>query len=352
MVNSDWIQGLRDGLSSHVYPSQDLALFGFAMLSAIALGAVLLGVAILVGGLRWVRDFLRLKAARRDNSVGYRVLIAGVTGSAGASRWLARLADEHLSDFSFGAPLHLVKTGRIRGGLAPKSIAKARKMMVASDADMMIWANRVNGRDMGLEVYGLSRGGGLRPDEMRPFTLFLPGKKKDRRGRVDEVTAYLLAKKLQPALEHPQSFRPERMKVLAERLSTILEESPDLPIGLKEHLEGDFCASSVHVAEQDGDIEGLEKVISLRRSHVEAANSASNPARVNQARMDLGRALLARAEKQFDQKVVQEAIRELSQVVEALRANPNIQQAQSASDAMFKAQTMLENRKRFALNFE
>lgn len=351
MVNTDWIQWVRDGLQAHVYPSSDLALFGFTMLLAIALGCVLLVVAVLFGAMRRLRDMMRLRAARRDNSVGYRVLIAGVSGSPSAGRWLARAVSEHLSAFSFGAPLNLVKTSRIKGGLAPKSIAKARKMMVISDADMMVWANRVNGRAIGLEVYGLSRGGGLRPDEAQPFTLFLPGKTKDRIGRVDEIVAYLLAKKLQPALEHPQSFRPERMKVLAERLSSILNETPDMPIGLRDHLEGDFCASSVHVAEENGDIEGLEQVISLRRAHVEAANSASNPARVNQARMDLGRALLARAEKQFDQKAVQEAIRELSQVVEALRADPNIQQAQAASDAMFKAQTMLENRKRFALNF-
>ncbi len=352
MVNSEWFQRVQDGLRAHVYPSQDLALFGFAMLLAIALCGALLVFGLMFGLFRRLRDTIRLRRARRDNSVGYRVLVAGVSGSPSASRWLARAVDGHLSDFSFGAPLNLVKTSRIKNGLAPKSIAKARKMMVVSDADMMVWANRVNGRAIGLEVYGLSRGGGLRADEAQPFTLLLPGKKKDRAERVDEIVAYLLAKKLQPALEHPQSFRPERMKVLAGRLSSILDETPDLPLGLRDHLEADFCASSVHVAEEDGDLEGLDKVISLRRAHVEAANSASNPARINQARMDLGRALLARAEKQFDQKAVQEAIRELSQVVEALRADPNIQQAQSASDAMFKAQTMLENRKRFALNFD
>lgn len=351
MVNSGWIQELRDGLQAHVYPSSDLALFGFAMLVAIAIGGVFLFILLLLGALRRIRNFVSLRAARRDNSVGYRVLMAGAAGSPRTSKWLARAVSEHLSDFSFGAPLNLIKTSRIKGGLAPKSIAEARKRMVAADADMMVWANRINGRDNGLEIYGLSRGGGLRVDEVSPFTLSLPGKARDRAGRMDEVVAYLLAKKLQPAMEYPQSFRPERMKVLAERLAAILSETPDLPIGLKDHLEGDFCASSVHVAESDGDVEGLDRVIALRRTHVEEVTSASSPARVNQARMDLGRALLARAEKKFDQKAVQEAIRELSQVVEALRANPNIQQAQAASDAMFKAQTLLENRKRFALNF-
>lgn len=352
MVNTEWVRGLQDGLRDHVYPSSDLALFGFSTLLAIGTIGVFVGLALLIALIRNGRDIWRLRAAKRDNSVGYRVLIADVAGARGAGRWLRKAVQEHLPVFSFGAPINMVRVSRIKGGLAPKSIARARRQLAVSDADMMIWGGRLNGRVDGLEVYGLSRGGGLRADEAEQFTLFFPGKSKDRAGRMDEVAAYFLAKKLQPALEHPQSFRPERMKVLAERLSSILEEMPELPIGLKGYLEGDFCASSVHVAEEAGDLEGLELVIKLRREHVEAADSASNPARVNQARMDLGRALLARAEKQYDQKIVQEAIRELSQVVEALRANPSIQQAQSASDAMFKAQTMLENRKRFSLNFE
>ena len=58
-----------------------------------------------------------------------------------------------------------------------------------------------------------------------------------------------------------------------------------------------------------------------------------------------------RAEKQFDQKVVQEAISHLSQAVDGLRGDPVIIRAQSASDALFKAQSMIESRKRFSLNF-
>jgi hypothetical protein len=49
--------------------------------------------------------------------------------------------------------------------------------------------------------------------------------------------------------------------------------------------------------------------------------------------------------------VVKEAISHLAQAVEGLRGDPTIQRAQSASDALFKAQAMIESRKRFSLNF-
>ena len=48
---------------------------------------------------------------------------------------------------------------------------------------------------------------------------------------------------------------------------------------------------------------------------------------------------------------MREAIGYLSQVVEALRTDPSIMRAQAASDAMFKAQSLMETRKRFAVNF-
>ena len=67
--------------------------------------------------------------------------------------------------------------------------------------------------------------------------------------------------------------------------------------------------------------------------------------------MDIGRALLARAAQKFESELIREAIGHLSQVVEALRGDPSIMRAQAASDAMFKAQSLLESRKRFAVNF-
>jgi hypothetical protein len=89
----------------------------------------------------------------------------------------------------------------------------------------------------------------------------------------------------------------------------------------------------------------------MRRGHLEAATITADTGRIIQAKLELGRALIVRAEKQFDQNVVKEAIGHLAQAVEGMRTDPAIQRAQAASDALFKAQTMIENRKRFSLNF-
>jgi hypothetical protein len=107
----------------------------------------------------------------------------------------------------------------------------------------------------------------------------------------------------------------------------------------------------VHVAEEAGDLAGLDRVIALRREHLTEGAVQADPERAIQARMDIGRALLARASKKFEPELIREAIGYLSQVVEALRADPSIMRAQEASDAMFKAQSLLETRKRFAVNF-
>ena len=43
------------------------------------------------------------------------------------------------------------------------SVAKARKRMATADADLFVWASRQGSGERGLEVHGLSRGGGLSP---------------------------------------------------------------------------------------------------------------------------------------------------------------------------------------------
>ena len=216
---------------------------------------------------------------------------------------------------------------------------------------MLVWADRTGQRADGFVIHGLSRGGGLTAAEARSFTLVLPGKMSDLEGQMPRVAAYLLARELQPALAHPQSFRAEKMKTLSDALSELLAESPALSVALRSRIEADFCASSVHVAEQSGDMEALDHVIMLRRIHLEDIKSDRDTSRAVQAHMDLGRALLARATKQFDRKTVEEAISHLSKVIEALQADPTIKRAQAASDAMYKAQNLLETRKRFAVNF-
>ena len=215
----------------------------------------------------------------------------------------------------------------------------------------------VDGAAKDVLMQALSKGGvaildrGLGVREGSGFTIALPGKFRALDGQMPRAAAYFLARELQPALANPQSFRAEKMKTLSEALAEMLEGCEALSPALRARIESDFCASGVHVAEASGDLEALERVIALRRAHLKEISSDSDPLRAIRAHMDLGRALIARAQKQYDQNTVREAMSHLSKVIEALQADPSIQRAQAASDAMHKAQNMLETRKRFAVNF-
>lgn len=348
-----WFTTAERWFETNVVDATELATFGFVMLCVLAATLVILALSLLGSLLKTLRNASGARAARNDKTPGYRILVARPSGKrAGrAWKWLLTALDSHLSEFNFGAPLKLFRTGTIRGGMQTRAVQRARRRLDVADADMLVWADRTGRREDGFVIHGLSRGGGLTAAEARSFTLVLPGKMADLEGQMPRVAAYLLARELQPALAHPQSFRAEKMKTLSDALSELLAESPALSVALRSRIEADFCASSVHVAEQSGDMEALDHVIMLRRIHLEDIKSDRDTSRAVQAHMDLGRALLARATKQFDRKTVEEAISHLSKVIEALQADPTIKRAQAASDAMYKAQNLLETRKRFAVNF-
>ena len=348
-----WFTTAESWFEANVVDAAELATFGFVMLCALAVVLIILAFSLLGSLLKTLRNASGARSARNDNTPGYRALVARPSGKRAvrAWKWLLTALDSHLSEFNFGAPLKLFRTGTIRGGMQTRAVQRARRRLEVADADMLVWADRTGQRADGFVIHGLSRGGGLTAAEARSFTLVLPGKMSDLEGQMPRVAAYLLARELQPALAHPQSFRAEKMKTLADALSELLAESPALSVALRSRIEADFCASSVHVAEQSGDMEALDHVIMLRRIHLEDIKSDRDTSRAVQAHMDLGRALLARATKQFDRKTVEEAISHLSKVIEALQADPTIKRAQAASDAMYKAQNLLETRKRFAVNF-
>lgn len=353
MLDAGGFQAAETWFRTHILGAEALAALGFAILVLLAAAAAVAGFGLLRRMGSSIRNAARTRAARADRSAGFKILLSRPAGRGGsrAGKWLGRALQDHLATFSFGAPFKLVAVGVIKGGLSPKSIAKARRRMASADADLYVWATCLGKGQKGLELHGLSRGGGLKPEDARIFSLALPGRNKDRDVPVSQLAAYLIAKHLQPALSNPQGFRAEKIKLLAAALEEILAGMQACDATLQSEIEADFCASGVRVAEELGDLEALDKVILLRRAHLQQADGVADPERMIQARMDLGRALLARAEKQFDQPVLQEAIAQLAQAVEALRGDPSIQRAQAASDALFKAQAMIESRKRFSLNF-
>ncbi len=343
------LQSLEARLGSH----PEVQLLGLA---AALLAALWLSWQILILLLRLGQRFSDASAARglrKDSAPGYRIFVATPAGSGGGrlGKWLNTCLSTHLGAFNFGAPFRLAEASPVRGGTEPRTLRKVRRLMTQSDADMIVWSSREDKSETGFLIHSLSRGGGLSPDEARLATFALPGKYKALGGEMPKVAVYFLARALQPQLADPQSFRPEKTQELIGLLAAMLDGATTVSRPIRAELEAAYCASCVYVAEATGELEAIDHVISLREGHLQQLGSAGDPVLATQAHMDLGRALIARAEKQFDQRTVQSAIQHLSAVVEALRADPTIQRAQGASDALFKAQTMIENRKRFSVNF-
>ena len=353
MPVTDWLTTAEAWADAHMRETQYLAALGLVLGGLFAAFLLILTFRLIVRLVRRLGDVAAARALRTDKTPGYRIVLARPAGGRRGTtlKWLQSALSDHLTAFNFGAPFKLARMSVLKGGLAPETIARARRRMAAADADLFVWGERHGRKDDGLMLHGLTRGGGLSPANARLFTLRLPAHKDALEGQMPKIAAFLLAKKLQPGLGNPQSFRPEKISLLAGALSGMLDHDGPMPAALRNEIEGDFCASAVHVAEEAGDLAGLDRVISLRRQHLTEGAVQENPERAIQARMDIGRALLARAAKKYEADLVREAIGYLSQVVEALRTDPSIMRAQAASDAMFKAQSLMESRKRFAVNF-
>ncbi|MFN7056934.1 hypothetical protein [Hyphomonas sp.] len=346
-----WAQSAENWLRANLPGSEWLALAGAAV-CAIAFVFLFVLFARRAGlALASLGEASRARAAKASKAPGFRLMICPPPGKRKIGNWINASLREHLPVFSFGAPFSVVGLGAMRGGLETKTVKRARQLMRLADADLFVWS-AVEGRgETGLELYGLSRGGGLSAAEARLFTIALPASRKTHNDVLARAMVYLLAKQLQPALSDPQAFRAEKIQLLAAELGRVLDGQPAVSQRLRSEIEADFCASGVRVAEDLGDLTALNQVIVMRRQHLEAASAAADTGLIIQARLDLGRALIVRAERQFDQNLVREAILQLSQAVEGLRADAAIVRAQAASDALFKAQSMIESRKRFSLNF-
>lgn len=353
MLIAGWLETADKWLKTNVPGSEWLDLVGAGVVAV----AAVFGLLWLIGRVFRVTASLynsgKARAAKASKSPGFRILLARPEGamSRRTDKWLTDALTTNLPVYAFGAPFSLVPMGRIKGGLETASVARARKRMALADADLFVWVSRHGKGERGLELHGLSRGGGLSPADARLFTIALPGARKAQTAEVARVAAYLIAKQLQPALSDPQAFRAEKIRDLAAELDSVM--TAELPVSqtLRSEIEADYCAAGVRVAEELGELSALDKVIQLRRRHLEEANLKADTGRIIQAKLELGRALIVRAERQFDQAVVKEAIMHLAAAVEGLRGDPAIQRAQSASDALFKAQAMVESRKRFSLNF-
>lgn len=334
-------------ITENVADSREFALIGFGAAIAGVLYVAWSLFSVIFSIVRAAANTAKVRVAARSKSPGFRILIAS-RGDRGAMSFAHRALSEHLEKFTFRAPFQIMSAGPLIGDEVSVERA-ARSRLKRSGADMIIWADSLPGKKGGLRVFGISRGGGVPPQSAERFKLFFVGKRDKWKDTLAITIAYKLAKKLQPALSQPEGFRPERVKEIAAELDGLLNSKHAFSEAMREELETDFCAGALHVYEAGGDAEYIETVLERRSAKLEGSDLRGSA--YTQARLDLGRALLAKADINFDPVTVREGMAHLDAVINALGADSAIRRARLASDAVTRGKNMLETRKRFSLNF-
>ncbi len=357
MSDADLFSQIAAWLDQNVLVSTSLAVIGAAAVVAAC-------VVILVGLLRGLNSLLggagtasnrRIRRAAREP--GYSILIGEFGGyNTSTARSLVENALEtYCSDFSFGAQYKLFRVRSPGGRPEGEVLVRARKRLEKTGADMVVWGARLSDEADGLRIFGVSRRGSLTPAQAQPFTLQLPGRLRAFNDPVKRAAAYLLAKRLQPALSQPESFREEKVAELGQVLDTMLTDIDGLERAMdavtRREIETDFASVTLHLSETSDRGEWIERLIERRRATLDGLKGNPDTEALIDARLDLGRALIKRAEKTFDPVAVREASVHLNAAIDALRKHEVIRKAQRASDALARAQSLVETRRRFAVNF-
>lgn len=353
MSETNLLSQLTGFMDLFVHDSAPLAVIGAATLLGLVCGVLLVFIRLVLRAAVQAGRASNGAVKRASTLPGYRILVGDIEGrgSRPLRKTIERSLEDHLNLFNFGALFQTFHVASLRGQPDGEVLRAARKRLQKTGADMFIWGTRRHAGSDGLLIYGVTRGGGLSAEQAEPFTIAFPGR-ADAYGDDERMAAaYALAKALLPALGRPESFRPERIREVADVLDGLLDREMAIDPSLRRALEKDFSAITLHLADTQPNWTLMERVIVRRRSTLNELKQDPNSQDLMHARLDLGQALLRMSEVRFDPVAIREATVALSAVVESLRSNPVIREAQRASDGLAKAQSLVETRRRFAVNF-
>eukprot|EP00903_Cladosiphon_okamuranus_P002929 g2927.t1 len=315
---------------------------------AAALLAVLFAAYLLLKGFAGLITLVTttLASRKRRSSQGFGIAIAPIIGPKGMSQTKQIIAalDEHLDQFTFGSPSEIVRAPRMRAKGAKGLRAAATKWLEKSSTDLVIWGHRQRGKSEPARVEVLSLGGSLKPNDAMHSEGLLPYIDDENVDVTGRVVAYLVARALQPGLADGSAYRPEKLEPVATILMACLQHPEALPEQTQLTLESDFCSMALAIGTRDY----LTRVVEFRRKRL-AGDAQLPPTFEIGARIDLGRALLAQAQANFDPVRVREAMDHLKIAVERLKVDPILQLAQATNQAVLQGQEMLSNRKRFSV---
>lgn len=319
---------------------------GIGLLAAVIAGLIVTWLLILQL-LRAVRGLSEMMASRKRRSTqGFGIAVAPIIGPGGQrqSKAVHTALEAHLSLFTFGSPFEIVKAPRMRAKGAKGLRHAATRYLEKSSTDLVLWGSRPGGNTAPSNIDILSCSGSLAPADAHHFEGIFPRISFDNQDTTARVTAYLVARALQPGLADGSAFKAEKLAPVADILVTCLANASALPERTRLTLEHDYSSMALHL----GGEAHLTRVAELRRKRL-SAESHLAPAFEVQARIDLGRALLGLSSINFDPVRVREAMDHLKVAVEMLKADPVLQMAQATNQAVQQGQSMLANRKRFSV---
>ncbi len=291
-----------------------------------------------------IRD--NMASRRRRQTQGYTLGVAPLPSGRGRkiSKALIQALQAHMSDFSFGAVVDVIRAPAPSVGNVMGQREVARKWLRTSSSDLIAWGYRERGKRAPFKINMLSCEGSLTPAEARSAQVQLPHDYHKASATVQKLGAYLVARSLQPGLAAATAFKAEKLVPVAKFLAEVLSNPGSLPVATIDMVEADYCAMGLHI----GGIDHLQAVAALRRGRLAREDQQSIDTQI-EARIDLGRALLAMSGHSFDPVRVREAMDHLKAAVDMLRDNPTIRLASQTSAAVQQGQAMLQNRQRFSV---
>ena len=343
--------GLAEWLREQTLASPVLGGFGLFVMGVILLWLIIMLVRLIIGavsGLAWRTKARRMKAQRRP---GYFFLVAPFQGrQADKARSFSEAAlDAHLSAFSFSAPYEV--HGLSKAGKPARRVEDARAMMVATEADLVLWGEALEGEARGLTLKGLVRHAGGTAADAEEFSFFIPGDMRENGPEMARLLAYGIVRQVQPALGRPEDFRADRLEPIARRFGKLIETHNDTRnVPVLRQLQDDYAAAALHIGESKPDVEWLEAAAATFERIISGGRAGDADRWVN-AKLGLGRAMLAIAEQRYDPVKVQEGTTHVRAALDVLRGDAKLRAADSGVNALRKAERMLENRRRFSITW-
>jgi hypothetical protein len=323
-------------------PALAVAGMAIAVVAAVIVAVVALGM--LLRAIGAMHRAARAAAVRRTTNVGARILVvrSGIGRKRAVGRFLRTTADGHLAEFMFGGPFRVIN---FPGAIA--NAGEAEALLRRTEADLVIWAERPRGTR---GVACIASRSASPFEKQRPVTsLVMPAKKTLWSEALARSTAYAAAKQFRPALGRPQDFRSERLQPVVENLLEILAEKPQADPRLLAEMVDDAASGALQLAFA-GDETWLDRSVEIARGTLDEIGRSDAPDRWISAKVNLGRALRLKAEKQFDPVVLRESIEHLTEALEALRSEPRFKLAESAAQAIGDAQRLLGARRKFSIS--